>query len=680
MASHSPSKQDSSDIPPCPYPLSVDGLPLASPEPSVYTGLDTPTVTCFWALCVPSVKKENDFAFLYVDPRAQAALNPQRDALHQKTLLDLVDPAERLRVQEHVRVMIQRRAFAGSVIRCNIYSLEALASSERSPAPICFTTTDVVVSWADVGLALCFFHPVSNPPLECGLSRHAFDSAQIKMLWSTLFPYWKAEASVPVRRVFQILSTDTPRQILYSWPPTSSYKVSDFSHLVEGASLAGATSCTRRLRAQHTLRTSSHVLSVASILIPCGSIVLVCYEVTKEQPLPTSIQAPIATGPVVASAQPVKLVDKLMTPSPTTSHIPAPSMVAPVPIGNVHAMAGPVKTCTSCGKADSPEWRRGPSGHKTLCNACGLRYARSLSNKRKKGKDGSVITVAATGDPSKVPPSRGSGGGSRPGVHRRNARKRTAESMESLPQAEDSPDFDRRLASVLASLPHEGRSASQPPPLSSLPVQLPSSNVNALLPTIPTATEKHTSSSNHMPMSVSMPLIPTFHASSPATAPLMPSLPNSSATAAVPSTTALGSTPGFPSAPLLPMHVPSTTPSSPTIRLDGLSSDAAMASSLSSAPAASPKTISSTPPILNASFPAPVSQKMSTPSTSMPAVSSVSSSTTPAATAAAAVAAMSSLGSIRANPMAPHTTNMPNALVENPALLSALVSSMSDLH
>ena len=29
--------------------------------------------------------------------------------------------------------------------------------------------------------------------------------------------------------------------------------------------------------------------------------------------------------------------------------------------------------CRSCNRAESPEWRRGPDGPKTLCNACGLR-------------------------------------------------------------------------------------------------------------------------------------------------------------------------------------------------------------------------------------------------------------------------------------------------------------------
>ncbi|CAO3652190.1 unnamed protein product [Mucor fragilis] len=35
------------------------------------------------------------------------------------------------------------------------------------------------------------------------------------------------------------------------------------------------------------------------------------------------------------------------------------------------------RICTDCGRTDAPEWRRGPRGPKTLCNACGLRWAKT---------------------------------------------------------------------------------------------------------------------------------------------------------------------------------------------------------------------------------------------------------------------------------------------------------------
>ncbi|KZP00647.1 hypothetical protein CALVIDRAFT_533657 [Calocera viscosa TUFC12733] len=36
-----------------------------------------------------------------------------------------------------------------------------------------------------------------------------------------------------------------------------------------------------------------------------------------------------------------------------------------------------VQACVQCGNMTSPEWRKGPSGNKDLCNACGLRWSRT---------------------------------------------------------------------------------------------------------------------------------------------------------------------------------------------------------------------------------------------------------------------------------------------------------------
>lgn len=36
--------------------------------------------------------------------------------------------------------------------------------------------------------------------------------------------------------------------------------------------------------------------------------------------------------------------------------------------------------CHSCNRTESPEWRRGPNGPKTLCNPCGIKYAKKVSN------------------------------------------------------------------------------------------------------------------------------------------------------------------------------------------------------------------------------------------------------------------------------------------------------------
>lgn len=54
--------------------------------------------------------------------------------------------------------------------------------------------------------------------------------------------------------------------------------------------------------------------------------------------------------------------------------------------------AAPPGRCHSCNRAETPEWRRGPDGARTLCNACGLHYAkltRKQSNANKAANVGS---------------------------------------------------------------------------------------------------------------------------------------------------------------------------------------------------------------------------------------------------------------------------------------------------
>jgi len=49
--------------------------------------------------------------------------------------------------------------------------------------------------------------------------------------------------------------------------------------------------------------------------------------------------------------------------------------------------------CVTCGRTDSPEWRKGPQGPKTLCNACGLRWAKEV---RSKGDDNAAAGTSST--------------------------------------------------------------------------------------------------------------------------------------------------------------------------------------------------------------------------------------------------------------------------------------------
>lgn len=39
-----------------------------------------------------------------------------------------------------------------------------------------------------------------------------------------------------------------------------------------------------------------------------------------------------------------------------------------------------IRDCANCHTRNTPEWRRGPSGNRDLCNSCGLRWAKQVSN------------------------------------------------------------------------------------------------------------------------------------------------------------------------------------------------------------------------------------------------------------------------------------------------------------
>ncbi|KAI9320460.1 hypothetical protein BX666DRAFT_1908290 [Dichotomocladium elegans] len=74
-------------------------------------------------------------------------------------------------------------------------------------------------------------------------------------------------------------------------------------------------------------------------------------------------------------------IDKLLS-SPSTSY---PSKHNE-PLAHPAIHAHPTQ-CEACGTRTSPEWRKGPSGSRTLCNACGLRYRRSITRNERKTRN-----------------------------------------------------------------------------------------------------------------------------------------------------------------------------------------------------------------------------------------------------------------------------------------------------
>ena len=92
------------------------------------------------------------------------------------------------------------------------------------------------------------------------------------------------------------------------------------------------------------------------------------------------------------------------TDDPVIAHSPAP---APAPAFDAkkprRGRAAPPGRCHSCNRAETPEWRRGPDGARTLCNACGLHFAKTTRKL-------TGTTVAAGATAVTVPVAPGGGG------------------------------------------------------------------------------------------------------------------------------------------------------------------------------------------------------------------------------------------------------------------------------
>ncbi|KAL1684176.1 hypothetical protein EV122DRAFT_285911 [Schizophyllum commune] len=85
-----------------------------------------------------------------------------------------------------------------------------------------------------------------------------------------------------------------------------------------------------------------------------------------------------STTPVKVSSSPEAA--KMASPEASRG-LPPPPAVGQSQL--IHAVEGEGQTCLGCDATTTPEWRRGPMGPRTLCNACGLVYAKMVKRRQK---------------------------------------------------------------------------------------------------------------------------------------------------------------------------------------------------------------------------------------------------------------------------------------------------------
>jgi len=152
-----------------------------------------------------------------------------------------------------------------------------------------YMAVEIVINWAADGLVLCFIHatvdlsPSDNDEHQktswtnwCGTP--SLNQDQISILFRRLLVCIPQTGTM--NRVFQILSNDAERSLLFSWPPDPSQHTEggakEFAKLVDNVNLGtglngpndAKTSCTRRYKALHDIPTFGG--DVESIFIPHG--------------------------------------------------------------------------------------------------------------------------------------------------------------------------------------------------------------------------------------------------------------------------------------------------------------------------------------------------------------------------------------------------------------------------
>ncbi|GAA5808059.1 hypothetical protein MFLAVUS_001441 [Mucor flavus] len=143
--------------------------------------------------------------------------------------------------------------------------------------------------------------------------------------------------------------------VLLSWPDHYPNEMDGAQmHILNDRPMSPGISCFHCV--QQTIRTT---------LSEYGSIAFVLIQVKKSVSLPSS--------PLYDYKRP----DPIRKNRSSTTSNKLENLLSPIhkPPQKNH--------CQSCGTSSSPEWRRGPTGHKTLCNACGLRYSRSVARQVK---------------------------------------------------------------------------------------------------------------------------------------------------------------------------------------------------------------------------------------------------------------------------------------------------------
>ncbi|SAM09093.1 hypothetical protein [Absidia glauca] len=374
--------------------------------------------SCFWALL-----SSPDYEFLYLPTLIMNTTvdhHSIKELLLGRPFIDLIHPDERPLAKSDFDKFTDLNILAGAVTRLRKLDCIARYNKHDRGNDLDWIIVDVIMYTAAENVVLAFFHCDQGYP-ACPHALCDYEKETEIDGMACLPPLFQRyhdnfhtnghvsshqEQTIGTLRAFQLYNNVT-RNIVMTWP-TKEHLPSHYNNIVDAIHddfyhaiqhqrdhhpssprYEPNTPCTHHTRSTSNLILEGHgSLRFEKILIQYGQWTFAVFKIFS--PPPSSTQPP---SPVDLSSS----YSRISSPSPSSgssSYSPTlPSSYLPQTSENDKRRSPPKswrirphekKLCESCHTSQSPEWRRGPSGHRTLCNACGLRYSRSLARQEQR--------------------------------------------------------------------------------------------------------------------------------------------------------------------------------------------------------------------------------------------------------------------------------------------------------
>ncbi|KAI7895736.1 uncharacterized protein EV154DRAFT_494767 [Mucor mucedo] len=304
------------------------------------------------------------------------------DNLKGRSLFDLIHPDEVLLAKRDLCKFMDSELLGGSVTRCR---LRDYSNNNFIIATPSWIVVDIIMYVATENLVLAFFHRQQDVS-ACG--DHPDSSInQLRSSSLELYGYKNNAAAKSSPHQFLHILDNRTKSVLLSLPDHYPNEMDNGAQIefFNDRTMPPEVSCFHCV--QQAIRTTPSGEKIHRFVIEYGPITFLLTHIKKS--LTSSLPSPPLYNVKRSLSAEYQYPKRIQyqyggKPPPQRKHS-APTKLENLlsPVNKQQQQYHHRNHCQSCGTDSSPEWRRGPTGHKTLCNACGLRYSRSVARQGK---------------------------------------------------------------------------------------------------------------------------------------------------------------------------------------------------------------------------------------------------------------------------------------------------------